>query len=335
MNYYILPKNLNISININPLYDGTNISSYISQSYDFYLTKMLEQINLETETTQEIKNAINFSYYFFNPQKILLSDEYTMTNLELFELFNIIDLNKNNKDILYLSESSTNLNLEQMTKINNFQSSFDLDKKFDILIVDMISNDMTTYINNMILTLYLILRSINTGGIAIIKLDKLIYKPILDILYIISIIFDKNSIVKCTCSNTYDNYKYLVCKGFNLSPIDNMRLKSQLENVCISILRLNSTKTNNIYINTLLNSENEIPTYFINKIEELNAILGQQQLEILDQIINISKSKNKDEKIKSIKIANYQKCIQWCEKNNIAYNKQLIEKPNIFKKSEE
>jgi hypothetical protein len=326
MNYYILPKNINIMINITPIYDNTSISSYISKSYDFYLSKMVEQIELEIEITQEIKNAINISYYFFNPQRILLKDGYTMTDLELTELFNIIDLNISNKDTLYITES-TNLELELGLKLN-IQDAFMLDKKVEVLIIDMLSNNTTTYINNMILSLYLILKLMNTNGIAIIKLDKLIYKPILDFLYIISIIFDKNSIVKCVCSNMCDNYKYLVCKGFNLSHVD--RLKSQLETVCTAILR-----SNNICIRTLLNSDNEIPTYFINKIEELNAILGQQQLELFDQIINISKSKNREEKIKSIKISNYQKCIQWCEKNNIPYNKQLVEKPNIFKKTDD
>ena len=69
--------------------------------------------------------------------------------------------------------------------------------------------------------------------------------------------------------------------------------------------------------------------YFINKIEESNIIIGHQQLEFIDQIINIVKNKNKDDKIETIKRQNIQKCIQWCEKYKIPHNK-FLDKTNIF-----
>jgi hypothetical protein len=73
----------------------------------------------------------------------------------------------------------------------------------------------------------------------------------------------------------------------------------------------------------------DIPTYFINKIEEINIILGQQQLESLDQIIGIIKSKNSQDKIETLKKSNLQKSIAWCEKYKIPHNK-FTEKVNIF-----
>ena len=62
---------------------------------------------------------------------------------------------------------------------------------------------------------------------------------------------------------------------------------------------------------------------------EINAVIGQQQLEAYDQIINIFKSVNRDEKIDLLKRNHIQKCIQWCEKNNISHNK-FIDSVNIF-----
>jgi hypothetical protein len=67
----------------------------------------------------------------------------------------------------------------------------------------------------------------------------------------------------------------------------------------------------------------------LNKIEESNAVIGQQQLESYNQIINIFKNKNKEEKIESLKRSHIQKCIQWCEKNQIPHNK-FTDKINIF-----
>lgn len=73
----------------------------------------------------------------------------------------------------------------------------------------------------------------------------------------------------------------------------------------------------------------EIPCYFVNKIDDINIIIGQQQLESLDQIINIIKNKNKEERIETIKKSNIQKSVSWCEKLKIPYNR-FSEKTNIF-----
>ena len=66
------------------------------------------------------------------------------------------------------------------------------------------------------------------------------------------------------------------------------------------------------------------------KIDDINIIIGQQQLECIDQIINIFKNKNnKKEKIDYIRKINIQKSVNWCEKFKIPCNK-FIEKTNIF-----
>ena len=72
-------------------------------------------------------------------------------------------------------------------------------------------------------------------------------------------------------------------------------------------------------MNSLLN--NKIFTYFSNKIEESNIIIGQQQLDAYAQVINLLKSKNKMAKIDLLQKHNIQKCMYWCEKYRIPYNK--------------
>ena len=39
--------------------------------------------------------------------------------------------------------------------------------------------------------------------------------------------------------------------------------------------------------------EGDLPYHFLNKIEEVNAIIGEQQLEAIDYALNIIKNKNK------------------------------------------
>ena len=85
--------------------------------------------------------------------------------------------------------------------------------------------------------------------------------------------------------------------------------------------------TNNKYIYSLISDE--LPYYFLNKIEDANIIIGHLQLEQYDQLINLIKNKNRDDKIETFKKNNIQKCIQWCEKYKIPFNK-FVDKLNIF-----
>jgi UV DNA damage repair endonuclease len=65
------------------------------------------------------------------------------------------------------------------------------------------------------------------------------------------------------------------------------------------------------------------------KMDDMNIIIGQQQLESLDMVINILKNKNKEDKIETIKKSNIQKSVAWCEKYKIPCNR-FSEKINIF-----
>jgi hypothetical protein len=73
----------------------------------------------------------------------------------------------------------------------------------------------------------------------------------------------------------------------------------------------------------------EVPYQFKNKLNEINIIIGQQQLEALNQIISILKNKNKYDTLESLKKNNIQRCVNWCEKYKIPCNK-FNDKINMF-----
>jgi hypothetical protein len=83
----------------------------------------------------------------------------------------------------------------------------------------------------------------------------------------------------------------------------------------------------NHHITEILNTT--IPCYFKNKIDELNVIIGQYQLDAMDLTISLFKNKNKNDKIETIKKNNIIKAVAWCEKYKIPYNK-FTEKTNVF-----
>jgi hypothetical protein len=70
---------------------------------------------------------------------------------------------------------------------------------------------------------------------------------------------------------------------------------------------------------------------FITKIEEINAILGQQQIENIHYTISLIENKHKQEKIDNLIRINIQKCTQWCLRNNVEYH-IFNQNSNIFMK---
>jgi hypothetical protein len=161
------------------------------------------------------------------------------------------------------------------------------------------------------------------GGIIIIKIKDIFYKPIIDLFYILSSLYDKVYISKPNTNNIITSEKYIICKNFLYDKNNDNYLKLNYYKILIFIKQLKETT----YIKQIIDSD--IPYYFKIKLCDLNIIIGQQQLEALEQIISIYKSKNKDDKIEIIKKSNIQKSVSWCEKYKIPYNK-FTEKINIF-----
>jgi len=76
-----------------------------------------------------------------------------------------------------------------------------------------------------------------------------------------------------------------------------------------------------------------IPLSFVTRLEEYNAIFGQQQIENIYYTISLIKNKNRQDKIDNLIKTNIQKCVAWCIKYNVPYiiiNNCVIPNSNIF-----
>jgi hypothetical protein len=206
---------------------------------------------------------------------------------------------------------------------NNYEN------KLDLIICEFEAHEYINtkkYITNMLLVLMIVIKYQTNQGTCVIKIDNIFYKSIIDILFILSALYDKIYLVKPIISNVTKGERYVICKSFNSGILDKSNLSNQINEKIIKSA-INTNSLNNISVSSLI--DNEIPYYFLNKLEESNAVIGQQQLEAYDQIINIYKNKNRDEKMENLKRNHIQKCIQWCEKNQLPHNK-FIDKVNIF-----
>jgi 23S rRNA U2552 (ribose-2'-O)-methylase RlmE/FtsJ len=161
------------------------------------------------------------------------------------------------------------------------------------------------------------------GGCFILKFFDTFTRISIDLLYMLTILYDKVYFVKPSTSRQANSEKYIVCKGFRL--VNSGMFVSKFIHILDMI---NSSEYNKKHMISLINSE--LPYLFTNKIEEYNAIFGQQQIEnIVNTLTLIDNNNIRPEKLEIMKKNNIQKCINWCQKYNIPCNK-LINNSNIF-----
>jgi hypothetical protein len=360
MNYYIIPKN-KFNIDIQLQIKNETVKPYISYSIIFYLNDVYKQLfriddGEDDEITIEHINKVVNPYEFIHTNvpgtqlsvsKVKPESSIFFELMELFQLFNVNEiinikhtiniahLTPNNSSTSYLlnilrEDNNDNILCEDFDydKLCNIFISNNFDKKLDLMICEFKAKDYTdtnTYIKNMLLIFSIIIKYQASNGTTIIKVDNIFYKAIVDILFIYSAIYDKVLLVKPIISNVTKGERYILCKGF--IPLEDTNILYQVENKIMTKLKDNTLNDKLNHVFSVIN--NDIPYYFLNKLEESNAVIGQQQLEAFDQIINIFKNKNREDKIETLKRNHIQKCIQWCEKNQLPHNK-FIDQINIF-----
>ena len=353
MSYYLLPKIYNF-LNVNPKDDTNECEIYSSYSlYNFY-NNTKQQIDMLcskendsafTSYDELIKIVHPYEYIFFKVpgSKFSVSKLKPQTNvfydlLEIFVTLNIFDLYMNKSiKTLHVSLTCEDSNeCIQMVRESYEEDSFlnfndnneEMYKaittsKFDFMFFNKPQTDINLYIIMLIEFVMTILRYQANGGTSIIKIDSIFHKPIVDLIYLLSSLFEKVYIIKPNTNNITTFEKYIVCKNYNVICDTKLEIhKSNYYKLQGFIKNLNNRNIVSII-------DYEIPCYFVNKIDDINIIIGQQQLESLDQIINIIKNKNKEERVETIKKSNIQKSVSWCEKLKIPYNK-FSEKTNIF-----
>jgi hypothetical protein len=259
--------------------------------------------------------------------------------LEIITSLNMLDLKQKDINLLIITENYKDIIqcIELIRENNNFHKLFlnEIDNlylqtmkednygyDYDFIFFEANITTLDTYIIDLIKIIMIIFKQMKNNGSCIIKIDTIFHKPVVDILYLLSSCFEKIYIIKPHTNNITTFEKYIVCKYFILN-----ENKSKIYNNNYNILDNYLVNLKDIKILSLIDSET--PCYFINKINDINTIIGQQQLESLHNIINILNSRNKNDKIELIKKTNIQKCVIWCEKFKLPFNK-FTEKTNIF-----
>lgn len=148
------------------------------------------------------------------------------------------------------------------------------------------------------------------GGTFILKIFDIFLKPSVEFIYILSCFYHKVSIIKPNTSRYANSEKYVVCEDFKSE--DNTKIIKKFHSVLTVLYLLNDEKYK---IKNIINIP--IQCMYLSKIKEINAIFGQQQLDIISSTFKLIEN---DETKNDIINKNILKCIKWCEKNNMPYN---------------
>ena len=320
MTYYILPKkNNNITLNLilqkEQTFDISNSIFYYIKSLKLELLsyisldkfkKLKNNIFIYNELLNNnfcsIKTSIDFFIYIELLKISIFSDIYKKINIIYCD------------EIIYNSFIYTNKNIifknTKLVPINK--------NEFDILSFNIINkNNNTDYLLNFLSILCKIIYYQSNDGGCIIKIFELNYKPIIDIIYILNNFYEKVYIIKPNTSNSINKERYIVCKHMKL--IDRDKYYNFFNEVYTNLLK------NKEPIYSLLSEE--LPYYFINKIEDSNLGIGNLMIEQLDLLISIINDNCCIEKIENIKLNNLNKCILWCEKYKVLFK---TNEKNIF-----
>jgi len=349
MSYNIIQKNI-LSTNICFQYSKEN-TILISNCLFNYLNELNNQINLIKEedqiTFQNIYETVNPYQYLlttvpgneFSISKVKPNNNVFFEIIELFQLASINDYSSNlckhldcglftfNNDSIeyYLhicrEDCIDTIVLYDIVNMNRLyytvrNKSFNT-KLFDLLFFDLnFTLNSSQIVFDLLVYILIILKHQKRNGTTIIKMSYLFYKPIIDCIYLLSCLFEKIHFLKPSTLNPLCPEFYLVCRGFNdLNILNN--IEKQIEQLFI----LKNEYNSDMLLNSIFDSSYDLPYIYLNKIEELNSIFGQQHLETLDQVINLYKNKSRDEKIDILRKNHINKCIQWCEKNELPHNK--------------
>jgi 23S rRNA U2552 (ribose-2'-O)-methylase RlmE/FtsJ len=142
------------------------------------------------------------------------------------------------------------------------------------------------------------------GGCFILKIFDIFTEITLDLIYLLCNVYEEVYIYKPHTSRTANSEKYIVCKKFRLN--DSSCLHLFFYNILINL--------DNNYIKRLFNFN--LPLHFLNKIENINSIIGKKQIENINYTINLIKNNRKNIDLKK----NISKCMNWCKINNLPYN---------------
>ena len=160
------------------------------------------------------------------------------------------------------------------------------------------------------------------GGSFVLKVFDIFMSHTVDLIYLLSSMYEKVYVTKPLTSRFANSEKYIVCQNFLPDS------STPFYPVLYSTFCYMNALPNNQFIVRYLSCD--IPLHFISRVEECNASIGQQQIETIHQTISLINMYKNRERIDQLVRTNVQKCIEWCTHHHIDYYRDFpIQQPPI------
>ena len=285
---YIILDKLPKLINNNIIFNQTNIMTqyYINNIQTKSILEVLDKC--ENKILTRLLNILNNSNSYYN-----ISNKY----LEYLEILNIqlIDINQKIEIMFYTNNEQNNIlhavkdickfkNIEFTIKENNENLVYnEIINKFktenkkttNIIFYDLIEENIIEY-NEILLNLSNILYNLKLNGNLILCLNDTHTTIMIDILFLLNILFKKVYISRPLIMNTHNKYRYVVCKNLqhNISSFELVNLFNYAYHKIII-----SKNTQYMLLDKHKILDYKIPVFFKHKLNDINCIYGQQILE--------------------------------------------------------
>lgn len=324
MNNLILPTNhLNIDSFFSLKMTSTKPSIYINKSLYLYLNDLIEQsklfpswnsykhyINLYEKLYKDVETYHLYIYIeLFNQYKHILDDiKYTLhISPNPLESLNALLTIKNKETDIHHIINTNDIDITNASYIIDHIKTI----KYDLIYCDIFEYDYSLThelkYSKMILTQILYALNIqNTKGTLILKLYDTVHYSTIEMIYLLSCCYNTITFYKPVIIDVFTSEKYIICQDFKNNDIDFMKMYID---TC-ELIHMNC------YIDRIFTFD--LSYMIIDKLIEINSILGQSQIESIKNIIHLILSENIS-KLESIQQYNHKKCIEWCQKNNIKH----------------
>lgn len=144
------------------------------------------------------------------------------------------------------------------------------------------------------------------GGSFVLKVFDTFSSCSIQLLYLLTYLYEDVSITKPLPSRPANSEKYIICNNF--------RMVSNLNEIIEKVVQQYPLiKTNQI--TSIFNLS--ISNHFLDKMKEINSIFGQSQIENILSILTHIMDDSKHDKQEQIKKSYLGKCVKWCKKNNL------------------
>lgn len=157
------------------------------------------------------------------------------------------------------------------------------------------------------------------GGHFVMKLFDVFTQGTIDIIFMLNTFYNEVYLCKPFTSRFANSERYIVCKNFRYRNVEHLYMKF-LD--CFKVLNDNK----DFCLERILNID--IHDIFIRKIENINSIFGQNQIEVINNTLMLIDHSDRTDTIDYYKRVHLSKCIRWCIAHNIDY--LPVQKINMF-----